>query len=141
MIGVIEVWRRRPSTFTAMDTSRLVALANLTSIAIENAHLYAAQRGIVDDLALANEALNRRYDAVRSLSSLTQSLLQMLLQGGGLPAIVASASSFLESDVAILDLGFNVRAWGGSSNVNSVLPAIASALGTVGSARTAASAD
>ena len=141
VIGVIEVWRRRPSTFTAMDTSRLVALANLTSIAIENAHLYAAQRGIVDDLALANEALNRRYDAVRSLSGLTQNLLQMLLQGGGLPAIVASASSFLKSDVAILDLGFNVRAWGGSSNVNSVLPAIASALGTVGSAGTAASAD
>lgn len=135
VIGVIEVWRRRPSTFTAMDTSRLVALANLTSIAIENASLYASQRSMVDELARANEALNQRYDAVRNLSSLTQSLLQMLLQGGGLPAIVASASRFLETDVAVLDLGLHVRAWGGSGDVNSVLPAIASDLSAVGSAR------
>ena len=141
VIGVLEVWRRRPSTFTAMDTSRLVALANLTSIAIENAILYASQRTMVDELAQANEALSQRYDAVRSLSSLTQSLLQTLLQGGGLPAIVASASSFLETDVAILDLGLQVRAWGGSGDVNSVLPAIASALGAVGAPRPAASAD
>lgn len=141
VIGVLEVWRRRPSTFTAMDASRLVALANLTSIAIENANLYASQRSVVDELARANEALNQRYDAVRTLSSLTQSLLQMLLQGGGLPAIVASASSFLETDVAILDLGLHVRAWGGSGDVNSMLPAIASALGSVGSPRPAASAD
>lgn len=141
VIGVLEVWRRRPSTFTAMDTSRLVALANLTSIAIENASLYASQRNMVDELAQANEALSQRYDAVRSLSSLTQSLLQTLLQGGGLPAIVASASSFLETDVAILDLGLQVRAWGGSGDVNSVLPAIASAIGAVGAPRPAASAD
>lgn len=141
VIGVIEVWRRRPSSFTAMDTSRLVALANLTSIAIENANLYASQRSMVDQLARVNEALNQRYDAVRNLSSLTQSLLQMLLQGGGLSAIIASASSFLETDVAILDLSLHVRVWGGSGDVNAVLPAIVSALGAVGSPRPAASAD
>jgi sugar diacid utilization regulator/putative methionine-R-sulfoxide reductase with GAF domain len=141
VIGVIEVWRRRPSTFTAMDSSRLVALANLTSIAIENASLYAAQRGMVDELARANEALNQRYDAVKNLSNLTQGLLEMLLQGGGLPAIVASASSFLETDVAILDPGLQVRAWGGSGDAASVLPAIASALAAGASPRLAASAD
>lgn len=141
VIGVIEVWRRRPSTFTAMDSSRLVALANLTSIAIENANLVASQRGMVDELARANAALNQRYDAVKSLSNLTQRLLEMLLQGGGLPAIVASASSYLETDVAILDQGMQVRAWGGACDVPSVLPAIAKALGAEGStSRLAASA-
>ncbi len=140
VIGVIEVWRRRPSTFTAMDSSRLVALANLTSIAIENANLYASQRGMVDELARANEALNQRYDAVKSLSNLTQRLLEMLLQGGGLPAIVASASSFLETDVGILDLGLQVRAWGGSGDVQAVLPAIALALKAGTCPRSAASA-
>lgn len=140
VIGVIEVWRRRPSTFTAMDSSRLVALANLASIAIENANLYSSQRSMVDELARANEALNQRYDAVKKLSNLTQSLLQMLLQAGGLPAIVARASGFLETDVAILDLGLQVRAWGGSGDVNSVLPAIASALGAIALRPPAASA-
>ena len=140
VIGVIEVWRRRPSTFTAMDSSRLVALANLTSIAIANANLYASQRGMVDELARANEALNQRYDAVKSLSNLTQRLLEMLLQGGGLPAIVAGASSFFETDVAILDLGFQVRASGGSGEVEAVLPAIKSALTVGAGSRPAASA-
>ena len=60
---------------------------------------------------------------------MTQRLLEMLLQGGGLPAIVASASSYLETDVAILDQGMQVRAWGGACDVPSVLPAIATALG------------
>ena len=141
VIGVIEVWRRRPSTFTAMDSSRLVALANLTSIAIANANLYASQRSVVDELARANEALNQRYDAVKSLSNLTQRLLETLLQGGGLPAIVASASSFFETDVVILDLGLQVRAWGGPGDVQAVLPAIASALGTGACPRPAAFAD
>lgn len=140
VIGVIEVWRRRPSTFTAMDSSRLVALANLTSLAIENANLVASQRGMVDELARANEALNQRYDAVKSLSNLTQALLEMLIQGGGLPAIVASASSFLQTDVAILDLASSVRAWSGSGEAGAALPAIARGLGAVGSPRPAAAA-
>jgi len=128
VIGVLEVWRRRPSTFSALDSMRLVALANLTSIAIENADLYTSQRTMVEELARANDALNQRYDLVRNLSNLTQSLMLMLLQGGGLPAIVASASSFLEADVAILDLDGQVRAWGGASNAPDVQSAIAAAL-------------
>lgn len=140
VIGVIEVWRRRPSTFTSMDSSRLVALANLTSIAIENANLVASQRRMVEELAHANEALNQRYDAVKSLSNLTQSLLEMLLQGGGLPAIVASASNYLASDVGILDLGRQVRAWGGSGDLTALLPAISAALESVASQRTTGSA-
>ena len=142
VIGVIEVWRRRPSTFTAMDSSRLVALANLTSIAIENANLYASQRSMVDELARANEALNQRYDAVKNLANLTQGLLEMLLQGGGLRAIVASASSLLETDVAVLDPGLQLRAWGGSGDADAVLPAVAKALGAAAITRPpAASAD
>lgn len=83
VIGVIEVWRRRPSTFTAMDSSRLVALANLTSIAIENADLYASQRSMVDELARANETLNHRYDAVKDLSNLTQGPVRDAATGRG----------------------------------------------------------
>jgi sugar diacid utilization regulator/putative methionine-R-sulfoxide reductase with GAF domain len=124
VIGVLEVWRRRPSTFTPLDHIRLVALANLTSIAIENAQLYAAQQSMLEELGRANAALNQRYDTVRSLSSLTQNLMQILLQGGGLAAIVASASSFLQADVAILGTDGQVVAWGGASNPTDVLPGI-----------------
>ncbi|MGA2792892.1 MAG: GAF domain-containing protein [Roseiarcus sp.] len=39
VIGVLEVWRRKPSTFTRQHTAELVTLANLASIAIENVRL------------------------------------------------------------------------------------------------------
>ncbi|WP_368680034.1 GAF domain-containing protein (plasmid) [Rhodococcus opacus] len=45
MIGVLEVWRRRYSSFTERDVRRLVALADLATIAIENGRLYDTQRG------------------------------------------------------------------------------------------------
>lgn len=128
VIGVLEVWRRRPSTFTPLDHIRLVALANLTSIAIENAELYTAQHSMLEELGRANEVLNQRYDTVRSLSILTQNLMQMLLQGGGLSAIVAAASSFLQADVAILDTSGQVVAWGGAGNPADAVPDIASQL-------------
>lgn len=64
VIGVLEVWRRRPSTFTALNNIRLVALANLASITIEYAELYASQNRMVEELGRANDALSKRYDTV-----------------------------------------------------------------------------
>ena len=120
-IGVLEVWRRRASTFTSLDETRLVALANLASIAIENAELYAEQRQMVDQLAVANDALSERYDTVQGLSNLTQTLMQILLEGGGLPAIAACASSYLGADVSIIDLGGNQLAHAGSGELDPFL--------------------
>lgn len=117
-IGVLEVWRRRASTFTNLDKTRLVALANLASIAIENAELYAEQLQIVDQLAVANEALSQRYDTVHGLSNLTQTLMQLLLEGGGLPAIAAGASSHLGADVSIIDLDGNLLAHAGRRDID-----------------------
>jgi sugar diacid utilization regulator/putative methionine-R-sulfoxide reductase with GAF domain len=125
MIGVLEVWRRRPSTFTTQDTTRLVALANLTSIAIENAELYARQARMVEELGRANAAINERYDMVRSLSNLTQNMMQMLLQGGGLPAIVAAASGFLQADVGVVGNDGQALAWSGSGSAAELLGPIA----------------
>lgn len=114
-IGVLEVWRRRASTFTDADNARLVALANLASIAIENAELYAAQKQSVEQLAEANQALNQRYDTVEGLSKLTQSLMQLLLDGGGLNAIAAGASSYLGGGVLLLDLEGNLLTYAGQA--------------------------
>lgn len=113
VIGVLEVWRRRPSTFTALDHVRLVALANLTFIAIQNVELHSAQRRAVDELSQAHAALSQRYDTVRSLSTLTHTLMQALLGGGGLPAIVGEASRFLDADIGLFDLDGGLLAWGG----------------------------
>jgi sugar diacid utilization regulator/putative methionine-R-sulfoxide reductase with GAF domain len=135
VIGVLEVWRRRPSTFTPLDTMRLVALSNLASIAIENAELYAAQRRMVEELGRANEALNQRYDMVRSVSSLTQSLMQLLLQGAGLPAITAAAAQFLDTDVGVVDEYALPIAWTGAGDAAQTLGPVALAALPSGDAR------
>jgi sugar diacid utilization regulator/putative methionine-R-sulfoxide reductase with GAF domain len=125
VIGVLEVWRRRPSTFTPLDTMRLVALSNLTSIAIENAELYASQSRMVDELGRANEALNQRYDMVRSVSSLTQSLMQMLLQGAGLQGITGAAAAFLNTEIGVVDEHSHAIAWSGADDGSAVLQEVA----------------
>jgi sugar diacid utilization regulator/putative methionine-R-sulfoxide reductase with GAF domain len=125
VIGVLEVWRRRPSTFTPLDTMRLVALSNLTSIAIENAELYASQSRMVDELGRANEALNQRYDMVRSVSSLTQSLMQMLLQGAGLQGITSAAAVFLNAEIGVVDEHAHAIAWSGTDDGSAVLQEVA----------------
>jgi sugar diacid utilization regulator/putative methionine-R-sulfoxide reductase with GAF domain len=121
VIGVLEVWRRRPSTFTPLDTMRLVALSNLASIAIENAELYAAQRRMVEELGRANEALNERYDMVRSVSGLTQSLMQLLLQGAGLQAITSAAAVFVSTEIGVVDEQARAIAWSGVGDASVVL--------------------
>jgi sugar diacid utilization regulator/putative methionine-R-sulfoxide reductase with GAF domain len=128
VIGVLEVWRRRPSTFTVQDTTRLVALANLTSIAIENAELYVTQARMVDELGRANDSLEQRYGMVRSLSNLTHNLLQMLLQGVGLGAITTAVSGFLQTDVGMIDSNGQVLAWSGNANTIDRLTRIAASL-------------
>jgi len=120
VIGVLEVWRRRPSTFTDLETSRLVALANLVSIAIENARLYTARQSTLNELEQANKTLNDRYELVRDLVIFTQDLVQSLLLEQGMPAIAKRASEYLDATVFITDLELNVIA---ASPLESQLPA------------------
>lgn len=103
LIGVLEVWRRRPSNFTQGDSDRLMALASLTSIAIDNARLYLAQKHSVEQLAAANTALTERYHAAESLSAFTQVLIQLLLDDGSLQDIARAASDRLDTAVLITD--------------------------------------
>lgn len=128
VIGVLEVWRRRPSTFTPLDNIRLVALANLASIAIENAQLYDTQRRMVEELGHANDALSKRYNTVGSLSELTQNLMKTLLQGGGLTAMANSAGSFLQAEVVIVDMECVLLACSANCSAAAILPALSRAL-------------
>jgi putative methionine-R-sulfoxide reductase with GAF domain len=123
-IGVLEVWRRHPSTFTDLDKCRLIALANLASIAIENAELYAEQHQMVEHLAVVNKTLSQSYDTVNGISTLTQSLIQVLLEGGGLSDIAACANRFLTADIFIIDVDGNLLAHAGQGQVD--LPLLAS---------------
>ncbi|MCC6194326.1 MAG: helix-turn-helix domain-containing protein [Burkholderiales bacterium] len=108
VVGVLEVWRRRASIFTDQDKSRLIALAHLTSIAIDNARLYAEQGATVRELARANGELAERFEAIKGLADLQRDLVQLLIDNRNLAAIASRAAEHLGLNVMIVDLDLRV---------------------------------
>ena len=102
LIGVLEVWRRRKSTFTEADVRRILALANLTAIAINNAKLYQTQKSIVEQLTLVNEKLQKQNDVIRQSAEITSAVIQVLLDGEGLAAIARIVAGHAGAQAAFL---------------------------------------
>lgn len=110
VIGVLEVWRRKPSTFTPQHSAELATLADLASIAIENAALLEARELAAEKLKETHEELQRRYDVIRNSADLQESLISTLLNGGTLPDIARQAHEHMRSPVLILDKHLDVKA-------------------------------
>ena len=108
-IGVLEVWRRQISKFDERDTRRLVMLANLTSVAIENARLSQSLESNMLELAAANAALMARYEVVRASAGFQHELIRLLLEGKSLGTIAAKAAEHVDAEVLILDANFEIE--------------------------------
>lgn len=103
VIGVLEVWRRRPSQFTPQHTAELATLANLASLAIENVRLTIARESAAKKLEIAYAELQLRYDVIRASATFQESLTALLLAGGSLADIAELGSRHLARPVAIFD--------------------------------------
>ena len=101
-IGVLEVWRRRRSVFTDHEVRRLVAMASLVTIAIENARLNDAQVTSMRHLEAAYASLERQVDTLRQSTMTQRVLIQLLLEGEGLAAIARTMSTLTGGRVAIV---------------------------------------
>lgn len=101
LIGVLEVWRRRPSVFTNRDTHRMVTLADFATIAIDNARLHDQQANAVEQMKEARDALEDQVSVLAASSSLQRKLLATVLEGAGLPAISRTVATELDCRIAI----------------------------------------
>ncbi|MCP3459371.1 MULTISPECIES: GAF domain-containing protein [unclassified Bradyrhizobium] len=110
VIGVLEVWRRKPSTFTPQHMAELATLANLASLAIENAALLDARELAAQKLEDAHTKLQQRYNVIRNSAALQESLISTLLDGGGLSEIAQCAHQHLRTAVIVLDKHLDVQA-------------------------------
>ena len=110
IVGVLEVWRRKPSTFTPQHTAELATLANLASLAIENANLFEARELAALRLEEAHTKLQLRYDVIRKSADLQESLISTLLAGGTLSDIVGKAYEHLGTPVLVFDRHMDVQA-------------------------------
>lgn len=111
LIGVLEVWRRRHSVFTERDVQRLVSLADLATIAIENARLYDQQRATMSELQDAHDSLAHQVNLLHRSSALQRSLIQVVLEGTTAAAAIArSAGAELGCRVAVLSADGEIEA-------------------------------
>lgn len=101
LIGVLEVWRRRPSRFTERDTRRMVTLADFATIAIDNARLHDEQAAAAAEAGRARDALQGQVALLRRSSRLQETLLTSVIQGGGVPAVVRAVATELRSEVGV----------------------------------------
>ncbi len=100
-VGVLEVWRRRPSTFTEHDERRMVVLADIATVAIDNARLHDEQAASTAEAETARDALQRQVALLDRSSRLQQSLLTTVIEGGGLPAVVHAVAAELGCEVGV----------------------------------------
>jgi hypothetical protein len=112
MIGVLEVWRRRYSLFSHRDVGRLVALADLAAIAIENGRLYDSQRATVDELKATRVSLEWQLSLLSRSAQLQQQLLDIVLANGAVAGSVARIlGTELDCDVVITSATSDVEAF------------------------------
>ncbi|MGE0298789.1 MAG: helix-turn-helix domain-containing protein [Pseudonocardia sp.] len=100
-IGVLEVWRRRTSTFTAGDVRQMVSLADFVTIAIENARLHDEQVAATAEAEHARDALQRQMAILNRSAQVQQLVLTTVLDGGGLTAIALIVARDLECEVGV----------------------------------------
>ncbi|KAF0961097.1 helix-turn-helix domain-containing protein [Rhodococcus sp. T7] len=111
MIGVLEVWRRRYSSFTERDVRRLVALADLATIAIENGRLYDTQRATVVELDRTRISLERQLTLLNRSATLQHSLIEIVLANSAVTSSVArTVGTELGCDVVILSATGEIEA-------------------------------
>src|SRR6267154_3537378 len=102
-LGVLEVWRRRPSCFSDQDVSRMVTLADMATIALHNARLYDQQARMVDQLRDTRDALENQVSVLRRSAQLQRTLLATVLDGASLGVVARTAATELGRPVAIYD--------------------------------------
>jgi sugar diacid utilization regulator/putative methionine-R-sulfoxide reductase with GAF domain len=115
VIGVVMSWRRRPAVYTAADLQSLTTLANLAAIAVENAHLYEAQRRNVEGLQQANERLESQNEVLRRATEVHDELMRLVLEDAALAELVEGVARLLDAEVATLDTGGRVMAASGAA--------------------------
>jgi len=103
VIGVLEVWRRRPSVFTPAETQRLIALAELGAIALNNGRLHDAGAESMRQVELANDQMQRQLHRVQHALRTQQDLVGSILDGGGLAGTLRIASRQAAAAAVYLD--------------------------------------
>jgi sugar diacid utilization regulator/GAF domain-containing protein len=115
--GVLEVWRRRPSSFSDENVAELTTLAQLAALAIAKARLIAEQRRTLRELERANDGNKERADIIEFSAGLQQRLVSCVIEGQGLTDITVVAADAVGAQVLVLDEHALLRARSGGGGL------------------------
>lgn len=122
LIGVLEVWRRRASTFTDRDVSRLTNLADFASIAIDNARLVETLQASMEELQEARRALEIEVQLSRKTAELQVSLLDDVLDNPTMASIADVVARLRHYAVAIFGPDGRTLVSNGPADLAALLP-------------------
>lgn len=108
-IGVLEVWRRRPSLYNAQDEGMLLALSGLAALAIDNARLLQSRARAATELADANNELAQRIRTIEDSARFQKQVVQTMLGGGALAAVAAETAQHTGGTIVVLDRDLTVE--------------------------------
>ncbi|WP_440977258.1 GAF domain-containing protein [Pseudoxanthomonas winnipegensis] len=103
IIGVLEVWRRRPSLYTEQDHGLLLALSGLAALAIDNARLQQSRARAAARLAEANTELAQRIRAIEDSARFQKQVVNTMLGGGALAAVATETAQHTGGTIIVLD--------------------------------------
>jgi sugar diacid utilization regulator/putative methionine-R-sulfoxide reductase with GAF domain len=125
IIGVLEVWRRRESQFTSAEIRRLVALAELAAIALDNARLHALSEEGARAVEAAHRAAEAQLGRVEHALGVQQELIEAMVDGTQLPGILRIVGERSGCQVALFDAGLEqVASWPPQSDLRALSRAV-----------------
>lgn len=111
--GVLAVTNHRLTDFSADDVQLIKSLADGAAIAVENARLYAVQRGLVSQLQELNALTTRQHEALKRVVLIHDQLTELVLQGHGVDIIAQRLFTLIGNPVLVLGKQFTLLAAAG----------------------------
>jgi sugar diacid utilization regulator/putative methionine-R-sulfoxide reductase with GAF domain len=101
-VGVVCAWRRRRSIFTEEDARVMTALADLATVAVEQARVDQAERDAAARLADAHRELETRYQEAERALRIHRELTQIAVEGADMGEVVRSLRSLTGGRVVVV---------------------------------------
>nr|AAS19481.1 PmoR [Mycobacterium sp. M156] len=105
IMGVLAVWRRRPSVFSDEDEEFLNSLAGLAAIGVTNARLYQQQLDSTRDLQAMQRELEARLHISGEALEIHQRLTEIAAEGLDLSALAQAVHEMVTGRIVIVPEG------------------------------------
>lgn len=103
IIGILNTYSAQPRDFTPDEMSLLTLLASQAAVAIGVTQLLAEQRRTIEELQVQGRRLSEQHSRLARSTEIHDALTALVLEGGGLDAVMAALGRLVANPVALYD--------------------------------------